>query len=108
MNSLIYYVKREVGLFRKGGWIVLMDKMLIGTYPERETALAAAVSEADRSSTLGRVTEVWAYEGDGFVLHKAFQAKKGKDKDKDDNKEDYDDDSAFIVDDDPTVDSGSY
>jgi hypothetical protein len=107
MNSLIYYVKREVGLFRKGGWIVLMDKMLIGTYPERETALAAAVSEADRSSTLGRVTEVWAYEGDGFVLHKAFQAKKGKNKEKDDEV-DLEDDSAFIVDDDPTVDSGSY
>jgi hypothetical protein len=107
MNSLIYYVKREVGLFRKGGWIVLMDKMLIGTYPQRETALAAAVSEADRSSTLGRVTEVWAYEGDGFVLHKAFQAKKGKNKEKDDEV-DLEDDSAFIVDDDPTVDSGSY
>jgi hypothetical protein len=107
MKSLIYYVKREVGLFRKGGWNVLMDKMLIGTYQERETALAAAVSEADRTSTMGRMTEVWAYEGDGFVLHKAFQAKKGKDKDKGDEV-DLDDDSAFIVDDDPTVDSGSY
>jgi hypothetical protein len=107
MKSLIYYVKREVGLFRKGGWNVVMDTMLIGTYPERETALAAAVSEADRTSTMGRLTEVWAYEGDGFVLHKAFQAKKGKNKDKDDEV-DLDDDSAFIIDDDPTVDSGSY
>ncbi|MGI9170064.1 MAG: hypothetical protein ACR2FH_07820 [Caulobacteraceae bacterium] len=81
MKSLMYYVKRDVGLFRKGSWDVIFDRLKIGRYPDRETAVAAAVGEAERTSFLGRTTEVWVYEGDGFILHKAFKKTKRKDDD---------------------------
>ena len=76
MASNLYFVKQESGLFRKGSWNVVSDRTTVGMYPDRETALTVAVGEADRTSYMGRQSEVWVYEGDGFVLHKAFKAQK--------------------------------
>jgi len=109
MASLMYYVKREGGLFSKASWNVVFDRTVLGMYPDRETALGNAIGEADRTSYMGRQSEVWVYEGDGFVLHKAFQARKPP-ADEEDGKGDGRDqaeDIQFTVDD-PTFDGTTY
>ena len=73
-----YFVKRETGLFRKPHWAVLMDKATIGERDSQEAALEMAVAEAQRSANLGRFVEVWANNGEGFVLYKSFQPVKKK------------------------------
>jgi len=109
MASSIYFVKRDVGLFRKGNWTVAMGSIAVGFYPDRETSVAAAISEAERTSLLGRTTEVWVNDGHGFNFEKSFQASKGK-ADKDGKAEEDltgDEDIVFTVDD-PTTDATSY
>jgi hypothetical protein len=109
MASILYFVKRESGLFRKGSWNVLLNNAVIGMHPDRETALTSAVGEADRTSYMGRQSEVWVYEGDGFVLHKAFKAQKRPDEEDDIKEQNLagDEDILFTVDD-PTTDAASY
>jgi hypothetical protein len=108
MNSAIYFVKRDVGLFRKGGWTVVVGSTKIGIYPDRETSLSAALSEAERTSGLGRATEVWVNDGEGFLLEKSFQAQKGKGKEgKGEDDLTGDEDIVFTVDD-PTTDPTQY
>jgi hypothetical protein len=109
MASSMYYVKREGGLFRKGGWHLMFDRTLLGMYPDREAALATAVGEADRLSFMGRASEVWVFEGDGFVLFKAFQAQKPPKEEKNSEGSGHDkDEEAAFIDGDPTFDSTSY
>ena len=90
MASLIYYVKQERTLFRKGDWRTVMNNLLIGLDKDRETALAAAVAEAERTSILGRSTEVWIDDGHGFTLHKSFKASKPEVPEDDDDEPEYD------------------
>lgn len=106
MKSHLYFVKREAGLFRKGGWNVFLNNVVISMHPDRETALTSAVAEADRTSYMGRQSEVWVYEGDGFVLHKAFKAQKSADADDEGMEQNLagDEDILFTVDD-PTTDN---
>lgn len=109
MASNIYFVKRDVGLFRKGNWTVALGAVTIGMYADRETSLAAAISEAERTSRLGRTTEVWVNDGDGFNFEKSFQADRGKREKDGKGEEDLtgDEDIAFTVDD-PAADATSY
>jgi hypothetical protein len=109
MQSAIFFVKQESGLFRKGKWNVLLDKTLIGIHPEKESALSSAVGEADRTSYMGRQSEVWVFEGDGFVLFKAFTPQKPQDEAKGvkGKRRDQEDDAAFI-DADPSFDGTAY
>lgn len=112
MRSVVYFVKRDIGLFRKGNWTVAIGKQTIGSgYPERATAIAAAVAEADRTSYLGRTTEVWVNDGDGFNFEKGFKARKpAAEDDKKGGEVDLtgDEDIMFTVDDPTTDTSGSY
>ncbi len=108
-SSVIYWVKRDPGLFRKTTWCVLLGSLKIGDYPDRDAGVAAAIAEAERTSTLGRTTEVWVNDGGGFLFEKSFQAQKGKGK-KDGGDEDDltgDEDIVFTVDD-PTTDPNAY
>ena len=108
MPSNVYFVRREVGLFRKGGWSVALGPQKIGIYPDRETSLGAALAEAERTSGLGRTTEVWVNDGEGFLLEKSFQAQKGKGKGgKGEDDLTGDEDIVFTVDD-PTTDPTQY
>ena len=95
--SIIYFVKRSAGLFRKTTWCVLLGPLKIGDYPDRDTCVAAAIAEAERTSNLGRTTEVWVNDGDGFIFEKSFQAKKGKDKKEDEGEEDLAGDEDFVL-----------
>jgi len=109
MPSNIYFVKQDVGLFRKGKWTVALGSVAVGIYPDRETSVAAAISEAERTSLLGRTTEVWVNDGHGFNFEKSFRASKGKGDKDDKGEEDLtgDEDIVFTVDD-PATDATSY
>ncbi len=63
-------------MFGKGDWITILNERIIGLAKEREAALVEAVAEAERTSVLGRTTEVWVDDGLGFTLFKAFKASK--------------------------------
>jgi hypothetical protein len=76
MASWIYWVKQERPLFRKGDWTVKLGEMLIAFHKDRQSAVDEAISEAERTSILGRQTEVWVDDGHGFLLAKAFKASK--------------------------------
>ncbi len=76
--TITYYVKREPGLFRKGRWAILMDKLKIAERDSELEALELASVEAQRSADLGRTVEVWANNGEGFVLYKALKPTKKK------------------------------
>jgi hypothetical protein len=76
MASMIYWVKQERTMFRKGDWHTILNTMLIGLHKDRESAIAAAVAEAERTSILGRNTEIWVDDGHGFTHFKAFKASK--------------------------------
>ena len=81
-QTITYFVKRDPGLFRKSRWVILMDKLKIGERESEAEALEMATAEAERSAELGRVVEVWANNGEGFVLYKSLQPvrkKKGDD-----------------------------
>ena len=93
MVSWIYWIQKERPLFRKGQWTVKLGDLLIGFHPERQTAVEEAILEAERTSILGRNTEVWIDDGAGFLLEKAFKASKPPDDEKDDA--DGDDDPHF-------------
>ena len=75
-NSSIYWVKLERSPFRKPEWSVTLNGQKIGLHKDRESAVTDAVSEAERTSPLGRASEVWVDEGMGFTLHKAFKPTK--------------------------------
>ncbi|MGI8839811.1 MAG: hypothetical protein ACR2F8_03355 [Caulobacteraceae bacterium] len=109
MPSQIYWVKRDVGLFRKPKWVVLLGPLKFGEYPDRDTAVAAAIAEAERTSILGRTTEVWVNDGAGFIFEKSFQAQKGKDKKGGKEEEDLtgEEDIVFTVDE-PATDPNAY
>jgi hypothetical protein len=83
-SSTIYWVKLERSLFRKPEWSVTMNNLKIGLHKDREEALTATLAEAERTSILGRASEVWIDEGMGFMLHKAFKATKPDVKEDDD------------------------
>lgn len=83
-------------MFGKGDWITILNERIIGLAKEREAALTEAVAEAERTSVLGRTTEVWIDDGLGFTLFKAFKASKPEVPEDDD-----DDGGAF----DPEADS---
>ena len=111
MASNVYFVKREVGLFWKGDWIVALGSQKIGLYPQREAAVAAAVAEAERTSFLGRTTEVWVNDGHGFNFEKSFKAGKPpdeKDKGAKEVSHEGEEDILFTVDDPTTDTTGSY
>jgi|GEM_PF-6753577 len=111
MASHSYFVKQEVGLFRKGNWIVALGKQTTGLYPGREAAVAAAVAEAERTSFLGRSTEVWVNDGHGFTIERAFKARKPPAEGDEGAKEvdhEGEEDILFTVDDPTTDTSGSY
>jgi hypothetical protein len=98
MNN-IYWVKLERGLFRKPEWSVTLNTQKIGLHKDRESAMADAIAEAERTSVLGRATELWVDEGMGFTLYKAFKASKPDvPEDEDDGpKDDLElDDSAYL------------
>ncbi len=109
MASVIYFVKRDPGLFRKTTWCLLLGPLKIGDYPDRDTCIATAIAEAERTSTLGRTTEVWVNDGDGFIFEKSFQAKKGKDKKGGAGEEEFsgDEDIVFTVDN-PATDPNAF
>ncbi len=71
-----YWVKLERPLFRKPEWSVSMNELKIGLHKDRDEAIASAVAEAERTSILGRASEIWVDEGLGFTLYKAFKASK--------------------------------
>jgi hypothetical protein len=87
MASTIYWVKLERALFRKPEWSVTMNDQKIGLHKDREAALTDALTEAERSSVLGRASEVWIDEGMGFTLHKAIKATKPQAPEDDDDEE---------------------
>ncbi len=64
--SHIYWVKQDRPLFRKPYWTVRLGKLLTGMYDERQLAVDDAIVEAERTSRLGRQTEVWVDDGHGF------------------------------------------
>ncbi|MEO8927813.1 MAG: hypothetical protein ABI306_11695 [Caulobacteraceae bacterium] len=109
MKSNIYFVKQDVGLFRKGKWAVALESQTLGLYADRQSAVAAAIEEAERTSYLGRTTEVWVNDGDGFNFEKAFKAQKGPAEEEKAVEPDLtgDEDILFTVDD-PTADIASY
>ncbi|MDQ2860967.1 MAG: hypothetical protein M3T55_09635 [Pseudomonadota bacterium] len=109
MASNMYFVKRDVGLFRKGNWTIVLNSRTTGIYPERAGALAAAIAEAERTSFLGRATEVWVNDGHGFNFEKAFKAGKAPDAEGKPGEMDLtgEEDIVFTVDD-PTTDTPSY
>ena len=76
MASYIYWVKHKRPLFGKGDWTVVLGDVLIALHKQRESAVEEALHEAERTSLLGRQTEVWIDDGHGFVLEKAFKASK--------------------------------
>lgn len=86
-GAITYFVKREPALFRKARWSIHLDKLKIAERDSQEAALAAAVEEAERSAGLGRTVEIWANNGEGFVLYKSFQPVKKKKGDLDDEDE---------------------
>jgi len=109
MGNNMYFVKQDVGLFRKGNWTVALGNRTTGIYPERAAALAAAIAEAERTSFLGRATEVWVNDGHGFNIEKAFKAGKAPDEEGKPGEMDLtgEEDIVFTVDD-PTTDASSY
>lgn len=86
-----YYVKPNPGLFRKTRWTVLFHTQKVGERDTQAEALELAIEQARRSADLGRQVEIWANNGEGFVLFKSFQPaqkKKGKeDEDEDEGEE---------------------
>lgn len=94
-SSNIYWVKEERGLFRKPEWSVTLNTLKFSLHKERDEAVQVAVTEAERTSILGRSTEVWVDEGHGFLLYKAFKASKPEvpDEDEDGGGDDGDDNS---------------
>jgi len=86
--SLIYWVKQERRLFGKPEWKVSLGNILIALANNRDEAIEEALREAERTSILGRQSEVWIDDGHGFTLNKAFQPVKPSKKDDDEGDED--------------------
>jgi hypothetical protein len=81
MVAQTYYVKRDLSLFRKARWkVVIAGEVTIslGVLEDSEAAIALALAEAQRSAELGRASQVYADNGEGMVLVKAFEAVKAK------------------------------
>jgi hypothetical protein len=76
MASNIYWVKFERRLFAKPEWSVTLNSQKIGFHKDRDSAISETLTEAERTSILGRASEVWIDEGMGFTLYKAFKAGK--------------------------------
>ena len=76
MASYIYWVKENRPLFGKREWTVTLGDVLIAYHKQRQEAVEEALNEAERTSLLGRQTEVWIDDGHGFILEKAFKASK--------------------------------
>jgi hypothetical protein len=85
--KITYWVKLERSLFRKAEWSVTFNSMKIGLHKDRDEAIAATLEEAERTSILGRASEVWLDEGMGFTLYRAFKASKPEVPEEDNDKE---------------------
>jgi hypothetical protein len=97
MASHIYWVKQERRLFGKGDWITTLSERVIGLHKDREEAISSAVAEAERTSVLGRTTEVWIDDGLGFTLFKAFKASKPEVEEEDDEDSAYDPEADSLI-----------
>ena len=63
-----YFVKREFRLFGKRPWTVIFGDETIGMFDDRTSAVALATQEAKRTAGMGRQSEVWVNDGEGFLL----------------------------------------